>query len=297
MCSVKVPAPPDGVNSPYARAVRLPRPLRQEWRRERAWLEALPRLAAECAEQWNLQLEEPIETPHSLVVPAGDVVLKLNAPSHFEADQEADALEIWDGNGAVRLLNRDDCRRALLVERCRPGTPLKDADVDELHVVAPLLQRLSRRLRARHPFRLLADEAERWAGDVPGRWDAGGRPFERDLLDRALDVYRSADRTAPFLVNQDLHGGNVLAAEREPWLVIDPKPLVGEPELDAVGLLRNAAFRGEPLRRWLDALTALGLDRERLRGWGVAHALAWGWDGERGWSKRMVAAARAIVEA
>jgi streptomycin 6-kinase len=270
--------------------VRIPRTLADEWRREPAWLFDLPRLAAECADQWGLELEEPVDTPHSLVVPAGDVVLKLNAPSHFEADHEADALACWNGAGAVRLVERDDARRAFICERCRPGTQLWDARAHEPHVVAGLLPRLLVE-PGRHPFRLLADEAERWAEEVPREYEASGRPFERSLLDFALDVFRSADRSATVLVNQDLHGGNVLRAEREPWLVIDPKPLVGEPEANGVGLLRNA----EPsaVRRWLDVLADLGLDRERLRGWGVAHALAWGWDDE-GWSPWAIEAALAI---
>jgi hypothetical protein len=81
--------------------------------------------------------------------------------------------------------------------------------------------------------------------------------------------------------------------------VIDPKPLVGEPELNAVGLLRNAAWRGgkAAVERWLDALAELGLDRDRTRAWGAAHALAWGWDAERGWSPRAIAAARTILSA
>jgi hypothetical protein len=61
-----------------------------------------------------------------------------------------------------------------------------------------------------------------------------------------------------------------------------------------VGLLRNAAPDGAALRRWLAALTELGLDDERLRGWGVAHALAWGWDDRDGWSEVSIEAARAI---
>ena len=68
---------------------------------------------------------QPFDTPRSLVVPAGGAVLKLNAPSHFEADHEADALACWDGRGAVRLLARDDERRALLLERCVPGRPAR----------------------------------------------------------------------------------------------------------------------------------------------------------------------------
>jgi len=102
-------------------------------------------------------------------------------------------------------------------------------------------------------------------------------------------------------VNQDLHGGNILRAAREPWLVVDPKPLVGERELDGVGLLRNAAFERESptqeVRRWLDVLSDVGLDRARLRAWGVAHALAWGWYDAAGWSPASVAAARVILAA
>jgi streptomycin 6-kinase len=276
--------------------VKLPAALLDEWRDEPAWIADLPRLAAACAEAWSLVLEEPLDTPNSLVVPAGDAVLKLNAPSHFEAEHEADALALWAGPGAARLLARDDARRALLVERCSPGTRLWDAGADEIAVVADLLPRLRLEPETGHPFRLLADEADRWVEDVPRRHELAGRPFERSLVHAAVDVFRTVDRAATSLANQDLHGGNVLAAEREPWLVIDPKPLVGEPELDGVGLLRNAAFGGgTPLvRRWLDALGELGLDRARLQGWGVAHALAWGWDEEDGWSARSVDAARAI---
>jgi streptomycin 6-kinase len=281
--------------------VRVPAALADEWRREADWLASLPRLAAECADLWGLELEEPVDTPHSLVVPAGDAVLKLNAPSHFEADHEGEALAQWNGSGAVRLLARDDARRALLIERCRPGTRLWDAAVDEAGVVADLLPRLWLEPPEPHPLRLLADEADRWAETVPERYELGGRAFERPLLDLALDVFRTVDRDARSLVNQDLHGGNVLRAEREPWLVIDPKPLVGERELDGVGLLRNAAVRGQSsptaARRWLDMLESLGLDRERLRGWGVAHALAWGWDDDGRWSPRAIAAARAIFAA
>jgi streptomycin 6-kinase len=273
--------------------VDLPEALADQWRHEPDWLASLPELVADCAAEWNLQLEQPFDTPISLVVPAGDVVLKLNAPSHGEADTEADALERWAGDGAVRLLARDDERRALLVERCVPGTRLWDAGVDEIAVVAELLPRLQVELGSGHPFTLLADEADRWAEDVPRRYADAGAPFERALLEAALDVYRSVDRAASFLVNQDLHGGNILSAEREPWLVIDPKPLVGERELEASALLRNTTH----VSRWLDGLRDLGLDRERARGWGIAHNLAWAWDEHDGWLEPHVEEARRILRA
>ena len=272
--------------------------LGEEWPHEREWLERLPRLAAECAAQWDLDLEEPFDTPRALVVPAGPAVLKLNAPSHFEADHEADALACWAGQGAVRLLARDDERRALLLERCVPGRLLAEDGADEVSIMAGLLERLPGAAPTAHPFRLAADEAVRWMEEVPRRWEDGGRPFERSLLEAAIEVFGSVDHDASRLVNQDLHAWNVLRSEREPWLVIDPKPLVGERALDGVGPLRNAGFTGDAavVGRWLDALADLGMDRERLRGWGLAHALAWGFDHGR-WSTRSIEAARTISRA
>jgi streptomycin 6-kinase len=278
--------------------VQISEALGEEWPHEREWLERLPRLAAECAAQWDLDLEEPFDTPRALVVPAGPAVLKLNAPSHFEADHEADALACWAGQGAVRLLARDDERRALLLERCVPGRLLAEDGADEVSIMAGLLERLPGAAPTAHPFRLAADEAERWMEEVPRRWEDGGRPFERSLLEAAIEVFGSVDRGASRLVNQDLHAWNVLRSEREPWLVIDPKPLVGERALDGVGPLRNAGFTGDAavVGRWLDALADLGMDRERLRGWGLAHALAWGFDHGR-WSTRSIEAARTISRA
>ena len=278
-------------------AQRLPAALEAEWGCDPEWLAQLPRLAAECAAEWGLSLESPYDTPHSLVVPAGEVVLKLNAPAHFEADHEADALIAWAGQGAARLVARDEARRALLIERCRPGTPLRGSGLDEPAVVVELLTKLAVTPEP-HPFRTVADEAERWEAEVIGRYE--GEPFERSLLAQAVEVFRGADRAAGSLVNQDLHSDNILRAERAPWLVIDPKPLVGEPEVNGVGLLRNAAGGGggaRAVRRWLDVLGQLGLDRERLRGWGVAHALAWGWDERGGWSGRSIEIARSIAAA
>jgi streptomycin 6-kinase len=278
---------------PYAPDVRIPPALSEQWSHEPEWLGSLSRLAAECAEEWHLVLEAPVDNRNSLVVPAGDVVLKLNAPSHVDAEHEADALAQWNGRSAVRLLARDDGRRALLIERCVPGTRLWDANVDEAAVVAELLPRLQIEVNEASPFPLLADEADRWAEDVPRRYAAAGEPFERALLEAALDVYRTVDRSARMLVNQDLHGGNVLSAQREPWLVIDPKPLVGERELESSALLRNA----DSVSRWLDALAELGFDRERARGWGVAHNVAWAWDERRGWLDASVEEARRILSA
>jgi len=215
-------------------------------------------------------------------------VLKISFPDLWENEQEGDALAHWDGRGAVRLLERDRERRALLIERCEPGTPLwAVAGEDEANAIAiDVLRRLWRPAPAEHPFRLLADDASRWADELLDAWDRLGRPFERALVDAAVAVVRELAPTqnAPVVLHQDFHGGNILRAGREPWLAIDPQPLVGEREFDAASLLRDRTeeLLADPsparrLRRRLDVLAAdLALDRERIRRWGIVHALAWG---------------------
>jgi streptomycin 6-kinase len=255
------------------------------------WLDRLPRLVRELTELWELELGQPYDAHISLVVPAvrGDgtaAVLKLNFPSP-ESEHEADALALWDGAAAVRLLEHDPERRGLLVERCVPGDQLWSvADEEEANRIgAAVLRRLWERKPDSRAYRTLAREAERWAEELPARWDAAGRPYEQRLVDETIAWIRELAPSQPELVvaHQDFHGGNVLRAEREPWLAIDPKPLLAEPAFDTASLLRDRrdelALDPHPerrLRRRLDQLSSeLGLDRERMRGWAVVHALAW----------------------
>ena len=273
----------------------LPRGL--EWWRNQPggaeWLGRLPLLVSQCAEDWTLQLGAPFDPATiSLVVPAtlrdgSPAILKLAFPEP-ESATEADALAAWSGRGAVRLLAREKARSALLLEQCVPGSKLW-AEADETRaseIAAGVLRRLWRRPHGDHPFRLLTDVAAGWEESIPAAWDRHGRPFERSLLDLVLDLLRDLRSSQPEVVilHQDFHGGNVLAAEREPWLAIDPKPLVGERAFDAASLLRDrrAELARDPqpartIARRLDLLSgALEVDRERMRGWGIVHALAWG---------------------
>ena len=207
-----------------------------------------------------------------------EVVLKVQEP-HRESEHEAAALELWGGEGAVRLLDHDPEEHALLLERCVPGTPLAEAGAEAaLDVFVELLPRLWR--PAGPPFRPLAEEAAHWAESLPLAWDQAARQFERRLLDAALEALRELAPTQgeQVLLHQDLHGENVLAAQREPWLVIDPKPLAGEREFGLAPIVRSFELghsRRAVLRR-LDRLTGeLGLDRERTRGWTIAQTIAW----------------------
>jgi streptomycin 6-kinase len=249
------------------------------------WIAELPRLAAECAQAWSLKLEEPFDAAYSLVVPAGDVVLKLNLPAEPDRQQEPDALERWGGCGAVRLLARDDERSALLIERCRPGRQLWSLpDEAATEIAAGVLEQLW--VPACAPFRRLEDEAARWAEELPRR------PVDHALVDRAVSFLCEAGPTQreSVLLHQDLHGGNVLESGRG-WLAIDAQPLVGEREFDVASLIRDRRpTTGTEMERRLDYLVErLDLDPQRTRGWAIAHALAWNGDAE------MIACARRLA--
>ena len=221
-------------------------------------------------------------------------MLKVQTP-HRESEHEAAALELWDGEGAVRLLAHDSEQHVLLLERCVPGTPLADAgQATALDVFVKLLPRLWK--PAGEPFRPLALEAGWWADYLP-RQDWSMAP---ELLDAALEALHDLPGTQgeQVLLHQDLHAENVLAAQREPWLTIDPKPLVGEREFAVAPIVRSFELghsKRDVLHRF-DRLTAeLGLDRERARGWTIAQTLAWTSDSS--YLSRHVESARWLLEA
>jgi len=227
-----------------------------------------------------------------------DVVLKVQRP-HRESEHEAAALELWDGDGAIRLVDRERDEHALLLERCVPGTPLSAAGADTaLDVFVELLPRLWK--PAGRPFRPLAVEAAWWAGSLACRWDEAGRQFEQALVEAALEALLTLPSTQgeQVLLHQDLHGDNVLAAQREPWLAIDPKPLAGEREFGIAPIVRSRELghsRRDVLQRF-DRLTGdLGLDRERARGWTIAQTIAWSIGSE--YHETHVETARWLLEA
>jgi streptomycin 6-kinase len=239
------------------------------------WRANVADLVTDCCKEWDLRAGAayvPGVCGHVVRVALRDgtpAVLKVWWP-HREADQEADALERWDGDGAVRLLARDDERNAVLLERCEPGAFLS-TDSEPLDVFVDLLPRL---WRSGDGFRPLAEEAEFWIehelDDVP----------DRRLKDAALGYLAELvpSQGEQVLLHQDLHGENVLSAQREPWLVIDPKPLAGEREFSVAPIVRSFELghsKRDALYR-LDRLCGdLELDRDRALGWTVAQTVAW----------------------
>jgi len=194
----------------------------------------------------------------------------------MEGEHEIEGLRFWNGDPTVRLLEADDDLGAMLLERCEPGTALRTLPEPEQDVViARLLRRLWRPPVAPHPFRSLSAMIAHWHDETL----AQAEHWRDDSLVReGLRVFKELAHTAPahVLLATDLHAGNVLRARREPWLVIDPKPFVGDPAYDATQHLRNCdlRLRTDPngtIRRFADLL---GVDHDRVRLWMFARAAA-----------------------
>jgi streptomycin 6-kinase len=265
-----------------------------------AWLQQLPGAIHECQNRWELSLGRPWtdDASCSWVAPAirrngTRAVLKLGMP-HMEAAHEIDGLRFWDGEPTVRLYEADSDLQAMLLERCEPGTSLRDLPDEEADVViAPLLHRMWRRPPGQHPFRPLSLMLAAWTEETlaarekwtdPRLVQAGLRLFEELAGGAADDV----------LLATDLHAANVLRAGRAPWLVIDPKPFVGDRAYDATQHLFNCQARltAAPrltIRRFANRL---GVDPERVRLWMFARSAA---EPRDTWTEDSHAIARALA--
>lgn len=241
----------------------------------RQWLTDLPALIDELCTRWELVSDgSPLHGHLSLVLPVrreeDRYVLKVSwAIEH--TGHEARALAAWDGRGAVRLIAALPQSGALLLERLDNRRSLADLDLDQ---AVPIAGRLLRRLAVPAPpgFPLLSQVAARLVDDIPPRWERFGRPFSRTLLEQTRDLARELGPVAgDRLVHWDLHYGNVLAGEREPWLAIDPLVVAGDPEYGvAPPLLRGLdrmAGRADLQRHLATLSDAADFDAERARGW------------------------------
>ncbi|HEY2551527.1 MAG TPA: aminoglycoside phosphotransferase family protein [Streptosporangiaceae bacterium] len=257
-----------------------------------AWLAAtLPAAVAHAAEQWSITIGAPFQPggQTAWVAPVrhesgADLVLKVMWP-HPEGAHEADGLRAWAGHGAVLL--RDALALAgavaLLMERCVPGFPLSRRPEPEQDVIiAELLRRLWIRPAGAHPFQSLQAMCEQWADRFEQQTAPGLDP---GLARAGIALLRELPASAghQVLLCTDLHAGNVLAATRQPWLAIDPKPYVGDPAYDVLQHMLNCSDRltadPQALARRMAGL--LDLDPARVLLWLFARCVqeSPGWPG------------------
>lgn len=268
-----------------------------------AWLGRLPEIVAECAGQWALTVELPFPLSYNYVAPVAradgePAVLKVRCP-HDETASEIHALLAFAGEGVCAVFEHDTERYATLMERVLPGAPLTTivAEDDERATAfaIELMQRLWRPVPDNHSFPTVAD----WARGLDRhreRFDGTPGPLPARLFEEAEDAFRwlLATTDEPMLLHGDLHHDNILSATREPWLIIDPKGIVGDHGYDLGAFLYNPMpgllDLPNPRRiiaRRVDQLAeGLGMERERVRAWGISQAVlsaCWSIEGGEDW--------------
>ena len=266
----------------------------------RPWLGRLPGWIDACARDWALHLEPPypglwLNYVAPVTLPDGTpAVLKMGDPADREFASELAALRLYEGDGMVRLLRADPERGALLLDRL--GAPLSEVRDDDAAViaVAEVMRNLRRPApKAPHPFPNVTDWA-RGLGRLRARYGGGTGPFPSGLVSAAETLFADLlGSSGPACVlHGDLHRGNVLAAERVPWMAIDPKGVVGEPAFETAAAVRadlpeGADPRGVYARRIAILSECLGLDPGRVGAWALAQAVlsAW-WTAEDGGDPR-----------
>jgi len=287
------------------------------------WLDRLPKLFDEVVAEWELRYDgAPSSGFCSLVAPVRTpsgrpAVLKVSFDADTESEHEALALRHWDGRGAVRLLRADPRRRALLLERLHPEDLTTVDDLEACEVVAGFYPRLH--VPALPQLRTVASYVERWLAALATL--PRNAPVPHRFVEQALSLGRDlvADPdSSGVLVHGDLHYENVLAADREPWLVIDPKPMSGDPHYEPAPLLWNrwdelvatGSVRDAIRRRFHTVVDTADLDEDRARAWVVVRVVLnahWSIEDaeragrpltadEREWITQSVAIAKAVQE-
>lgn len=252
------------------------------------WLHQLPTRLTDLARRWALHLEPPFALSYHYVAPAHradgtPVVLKVGYPDQ-ELSNEIAALQCYGGDGMVQLLDFDRDQGALLLERLQPGTMLSTlADDEEATIIATtVMRKLWRPVPAAHTFPTVAE----WAQGLQehrARFAGGVGPLPKRLFEEAEAQFRDllAANEPAQLLHGDLHHFNILRAQRQPWLALDPKGLVGDPAYEVGAFLYNpwSEFGNRPdvdnllARRVALLAEQLGFDRARIRGWGIAQAV------------------------
>jgi streptomycin 6-kinase len=272
----------------------------------RAWAESLPALVEELCLRWSLTVDgEPRHGANGIAVPVvrrGDgavCVLKVAWLDQELRDQIV-ALELWDGHGMVRLLEASVDDGALLLERLDSSRSLRALPLEESLTVAGGLLRRQAIPAAGATLPTVVGTATAFAASAAERSARLGDPAPSYALEMAESLARDlATVDADRLVNHDLHDENILAAEREPWLAIDPRVLVGVPEYGIAQLLwwrldDMAGDRG--LRDCLDLLVSTAaLDSELAQAWTLVRSVDyWLWGLENGLTIDPVRCARVV---
>jgi streptomycin 6-kinase len=255
------------------------------------WLDALPALIEQIEKTWTIAVGPPFPSiEFNYVARATDfrgmpAVLKIAPPlNDSEIFPEAKFLRTAKGGGAVRLLAEDRQSRAILIERAEPGAGLVDVFANEpMKAIDPAIKVL--KLITMEPPDDNTDviKLDDWF-DGLGRYPETAFPIRYGEM--ALQIYEDLARgQASQYLHGDFHPANIVSAEREPFLAIDPKGIVGPVGYDIAVFLNNFHWWQEILpdmRERLDIAVgkfanAFGISTKDLRRWAFAQVVLSAW--------------------
>ena len=285
----------------------------QSWGEEgEKWLASIPSIIEAFEMKWSLKIGPPHSLSYNYVAPATrsdgtDVVLKIGFTGDREFKTEILALKIFNGDGAVKLLEADREKAVILLERVTPGVPLSEEVDDEkaTRILASVIKKLYKPLPSSHTFTTI----DGWIKELSNFHNKPGstiQPLPLDLINKARELFTYLIKTsAPaVLVHGDLHHDNIISSTRAGWLAIDPKGIAAEPAYEVAAMIRNPyqklkdiANLEEILRRRILILSKeLGFNPLRIHQWCLAQTvLSAVWNhGEAKGSEHAIRVARAL---
>ncbi len=253
------------------------------------WLDSIPDLIQEYQKKWSITVSEPFTLSYNYVAPAkradgAQAVLKIGFPSDNEFLSEIEALREFNGQGIIKLLEFDREKGIILLERVLPGRPLSTLENDEeaTRIAAGVAKKLWKPASKSN----LLTPLERWYKGFEryrARFTTHSAPLPEDIVSRGERLFSQMLETTqePMLIHGDFHHLNILSSERDGWLAIDPKGVIGDPAYDTAVFLYNPIpmlFKKEPIlnivKKRIDIFSReLGIEKKRIISWGIAQSV------------------------
>jgi streptomycin 6-kinase len=254
----------------------------------RRWLASLPALVTALEDEWDVRTGPPFTrgtaawTAPATTADGTPAVLKVSWP-HREARDEAEGLHLWAGAGAVKLLESDPARWAMLLERCQPGIALDECGLTvtaAMEAAAGVVRQLwSAPVPPGAPFERLGDVTAEWAELVRERMARHRPAFDPGLVALGASLLETLPAGGQdVLLHGDFNPGNILSATRAPFLAIDAKPMVGDAAYDPPQLLTQIDERAEDTAgrvrtRFATFARMVEMPADRMLAWGLARSV------------------------
>ncbi|MGA9286760.1 MAG: aminoglycoside phosphotransferase family protein [Anaerobacillus sp.] len=254
-----------------------------------AWLRSLPELLHYCEQKWSIKMKEPYNLSINYVAPAvnkdgAEVVVKMCLPGTEFLD-ELETLQLFQTNGMVQVIDYEEDKGIIILEKLSPGDTLAELKDDEsaCRVAAEVIRKLSR--PAPIGCRIQTTKTrENQLKNIANNHKKGLGPITQKMFEIASEIFASLNQTIgeEKLLHGDFHHYNILNSGGREWKVIDPKGLIGEIEYDLIQFLLNCLpdeGTFEVTENRIEILTnELNLNKERLILWGYSHSvLATSW--------------------